>query len=425
VLGLNRSDDEKAVRRAYLNKSRTMHPDRGGDPEEFKVLSQAYEVLKDEQKRRLYDAGGLEAVQQGGLNPQSGDPFDLFERFRRGGEAAGATGPRKGKAVVHELQLSLEELYRGTTRKFQISRKRCRLPEGMAKEQSVTKCEACNGQGGTYVTRRTAMGLMSVHESCAVCSGQGSQWSDGVEVKSTKVTLEVVVEAGAQEGTQIVKEGEAEELPGALPGDVVFVVREKPHETFQRRGPDLLMEMKVSLADALCGIRTPVKMLDGRTILVTTPAGQMVRHKDVLAVDNEGMPIHGSSFNRGRLFVAFDVQMPLVEPDIGMSDADGADADGADAATGRTSVQTDRSITPATLQALEKLLPGRTPCHEPRDLTGCLADGVERGLLQAVSLESFGDGPRRSGDATAYDSDDEQRQRQRGFPEGGVACAQQ
>ena len=196
--------------------------------------------------------------------------------------------------------MSLEDLYNGKVKRFKISQTRIKCPEGMSKEDAVQKCATCDGQGVVLQIRRMGPMIQQMQTPCPDCRGQGVEIKPGVRQVQQKKMLEVHVEKGMKNGAQIKLDGEGDEKPGMLPGDIVFVVREKEHEVFKRKGADLLIQKKITLSEALCGVKFTLNHLDGRELLIESAPGSVVEHQSVMAVESEGMPFHGNPFTKVR-----------------------------------------------------------------------------------------------------------------------------
>ncbi|EKU22228.1 molecular chaperone, partial [Nannochloropsis gaditana CCMP526] len=260
TLGIPKTSTLSEVKRAYRRLVVRLHPDKGGDEKAFKALQEAYEVLSDPAKRRLYDAYGKAGVEMGS-GAQGGRPEDVFSSFFGSGRArgfGGTGGPRRSPNLYLQVELTLEELFKGATRKVRLNRQK-------------------------VVDRRLV-----------------------VEPK----VLEAAFERGMQDGARLVLAGEAEGLGNAAPGDIIIQVRELKHPTFVRRNADLLCEMKVTLTEALTGFERPLRHLDGRQLWVKGKAGQVTRPGSVWLLEGEGMPVRGEPSLRGRLFIKFAVVFP-------------------------------------------------------------------------------------------------------------------
>lgn len=236
---MDKNADAKEIKKSYRRLSRTHHPDKGGDEHKFKEINAAYEILSDEDKRKAYDKYGLEGVDDGGAAAHGGE--DLFSMFFGGGRRA-SRGPRKGPSVNHPLKVSLEDLYNGKTVKLAINRK---VIVGDVKE-----CEKCHGQGATMEMRQIGPGMITqVQRACEDCGGQGNT----AEMKQERKVLEVHIDKGSKHNQRITFRGMADEMPNMETGDINFIVQEKDHELFKRKGADLLVTKDLTLKQALCG----------------------------------------------------------------------------------------------------------------------------------------------------------------------------
>lgn len=291
---------------------------------QFKEISGAAEILGDPEKRKVYDQYGLEGLAgEGGGG--GGGGADIFDMFFGGGRRRGPQGPQKGEDLVHTIKASLEDLYNGKTVRLAISRnKPCPDCEGRGGKVGCEKsCSDCNGRGIKVMMRQLGPGMvqqMQVH--CSECKGAGKSIDERDKCKSCKgnkvfkdrKVLEVNIEKGMKHGSKIRFSGEADEVPGTIPGDVVIVVQEKEHETFKRKEADLVQTIELQLSEALCGFKKIITHLDGRSIKVEVEPGQIVKHDQVKVINGEGMPYHGNPFTKGKLFLHFTVAFPKTLP---------------------------------------------------------------------------------------------------------------
>mmetsp|Transcript_13748 Transcript_13748/g.23356 ORF Transcript_13748/g.23356 Transcript_13748/m.23356 type:complete len:415 (-) Transcript_13748:82-1326(-) len=305
TLGVKKTADEKEIKKAYRKLAVKHHPDKGGDEQKFKEISAAYEVLSDSETRAKYDKYGLEGLSDdGGMGGGGAD--DLFSMFFGGGGGRGrSAGPRKGESVNHPLKVSLEDLYNGKTAKIAINRQ---VIVGESK-----MCTACDGQGVVIELRQIALGMVQqLQRRCTDCGGQGYC---ATKKKERKI-LEVLVEKGMKHNQKITFRGMADEKPNMEAGDVNFIIQEKEHDLFKRKGADLLITKTLSLNEALCGFEWIVKHLDGREIAIKSKPGEVIKPEQsssapfVKIVPNEGMPSHGNPFVKGNLYVLFRVEFP-------------------------------------------------------------------------------------------------------------------
>lgn len=309
ILGVVKGATEDEIKKAYRKLALKWHPDRNPDSREaaeerFKLIAEAYEVLSDSEKREVYDRFGEEGVKNG-FGPGSGGPSangaafhftptaaeEVFKQFFGNsdpfggifmgghggpgpsgmrfspfpgfmdegvgfGRAGGQQAQRKGQPVVTPVRCTLEELYTGRTKKMKVNRS---LLDQSGRRMPVSEI------------------------------------------------LEIQIQPGWKQGTKITFEGKGDEHPGGMPGDVVFVLEEKPHNLFSREGDDLVLKSKLSLVDALCGTVVEYVHLDGRQrrVEITDPVGP--GRKKVMRGD--GMP-NSKTGRKGDLLLEFDVEFP-------------------------------------------------------------------------------------------------------------------
>jgi DnaJ family protein A protein 2 len=299
----------------------------------FKAVSQAYEILQDEEKRHLYDTHGMAAfdpARGGGMGAEGVDLDDILQQmFGMGGGmpsgfggAGGPKRPRRGRDEEQKYEVTLEELYKGKTVKFASTKNvicsHCKGSGGKEKAKAET-CQRCKGNGVTVGLRSVGPGLVTQERViCDSCEGTGKVFKDkdkckkckGKRVTPEKKVLEIYIPRGAREGERIVLEGEADQVPDQIPGDIVFTLVEEDHEIFQRAGDDLSAELEITLAEALCGFsRVVLKHLDGRGIHLTHPQGKVLRPGQILKVEGEGMPLKKSDA-KGDLFLVVKIDFP-------------------------------------------------------------------------------------------------------------------
>jgi len=298
VLGVSKTADENEIKNAYKKKARELHPDRHPVEREkyqklFQELQHAYDVLKDPEKRRLYDKFGDKGVKQGG----GGSASDIFSgMFNKRGEES---GPKKSPAIKRVLEVTLEDLYKGAMKEVEIQRS--------AAGKSTTTCDRCHGNGVITVMQRMGPMMLQQQRECPKCEGQG------YELESTMVTVQAHIPVGAKTGEVLTVRGEGHRYPNHAPGDVIFQLRTVKHETFTRQGADLGMNTTLSLREALCGYELRIKHVSGQILIVTPPKGknEIVQPGSLKRVFTYGMPQRYSPHVKGHLYIVMEVKLPL------------------------------------------------------------------------------------------------------------------
>lgn len=332
ILGVSKTANDDELKKAYRKLALKYHPDKNKSKdaeEKFKEIAEAYEVLSDKKKRDIYDQYGEEGL-KGGIPGGGGsgsdgqgftytfhgdpratfaqffgnsDPFaaffggsgggptmfesdmgddgDIFAQFGRGGGGGGfpggafrsqsfniggmpqgGGGQRKAKSqdppIEHDLYVSLEDVDKGCMKKMKISR------------------------------------LVAQ--------------PDGSSRKEEKI-LNINVKPGWKAGTKITFPKEGDQIPGKIPADIVFIIRDKPHDKFKREGSDIKYTAKISLKQALCGCTVNVPTLQGQTITINT-SGEIVKPNTVKRMQGRGLPFPKEPSRRGDLLVTFDIKFP-------------------------------------------------------------------------------------------------------------------
>lgn len=397
VLGVSPSASDTELKKAYRKAALKHHPDKNPSPEaaeKFKEISHAYEILSDDQKRDIYDQYGEEGLSggPGGMGGMGDDIFSQFFGGGFGGMGGGPQRPTRGKDIKHSISCSLEELYKGRTAKLALNKTiLCKGCNGLGgKEGKVKKCTGCNGMGMKFVTKHMGQMIQRFQTVCDECQGQGDiidpkdrcPTCKGKKTATERKILQVHIDPGMKDGQRIVFSGEGDQEPGITPGDVIFVVDEKPHEKFQRKQNDLYYEAEVDLLTALAGGEIAFKHISGDYIKVNIVPGEVISPGMVKVIEEQGMPIY-KQHGKGNLFVKFNVKFP--EPGFATEDK---------------------------LKQLENILPPRTKVVIPAN-----AEVDEEHLVDLDPIKH--QSTSRRGDA--YDSDDDEG-RQGG---AGVQCASQ
>jgi molecular chaperone DnaJ len=330
VLGVAKGADEAALKSAYRKLAMQHHPDRNPGSAEaeakFKEISEAYDTLKDGQKRAAYDRFGHAAFENGagrgahGFGPEftssMSDIFDdIFGDFmggRRGGGGGGASKLR-GSDLRYNLEISLEESFAGRTVEIDVPTLiGCVTCEGTgAKPGTGTHtCRQCNGHGKV----RAAQGFFTIERTCPVCQGRGQMMDQpctdcgGQGRRQENRKLSVDIPKGIEDGTRIrlANEGEAG-LRGGPPGDLYIFISIKPHELFQRDGADLYARVPIAMTTAALGGEFEVPTLDAMRAKVKVPAGTQPGQR--VRLRGKGMPVLRSK-DTGDLYVQLDIETP-------------------------------------------------------------------------------------------------------------------
>ncbi len=337
VLGVQRTASEQDLKSAFRKLAKDHHPDRNpGDTDaeqKFKELNEAYEVLKDPQKRAAYDRFGHAAF-DGGMGGRGGgggagfgpdfassmsDIFDdLFGEFMGGRRGGGGSqqrrsGRERGADLRYNMEITLDDAFAGKTAQVRvptsITCETCSGTGAKAGTKPVT-CATCGGAGKV----RASQGFFTIERTCPTCQGRGETIADpcsacngaGRVVKER--TLSVNIPAGVEDGTRIRLSGEGEAgLRGGPAGDLYIFLSIKPHEFFQRDGADVFCRVPISMTTAALGGQIEVPTLDGTMSRVKVPEGTETGKQ--FRLKGKGMPVLRSNA-AGDLYIQVDVETP-------------------------------------------------------------------------------------------------------------------
>jgi molecular chaperone DnaJ len=325
VLGVSKSASADEVKKAYRRLAMKHHPDRNkGETEsesKFKEAKEAYEVLRDSDKRAAYDRFGHDGLRGAGMGGPGGfsaegfsDIFgDVFGDIFGGGGRRGGRQVFRGADLGYELRLDLERAVRGDTVTIDVpSQVTCEVCDGSGAKKGTTpvQCSTCGGAGQV----RMQQGFFSIQQTCPACKGAGTMISDPCEtchgrgrVRKTR-TLSVKVPAGVDDGDRIRLSGEGEAgRNGGPPGDLYVEIRLEPHKIFVRDGADLSCEVPISFATAALGGEVELPTLDGNVSL-KVPAG--TQSGKVFRLRSKGVTTVRDS-RKGDLFARVAVETPV------------------------------------------------------------------------------------------------------------------
>ncbi len=355
TLGVDKSANADEIKKAYRKLAMKYHPDQNKDnaeaEEKFKEINEAYDVLKDDQKRAAYDQFGSAAFDgsmggggaRGGAGGFGGAGFsdifeDMFGDFMGGrGSGRAQNGPTRGSDLQYTMDLTLEEAYKGKSAKIKIPvNDSCDMCDGSGAEKgsSAENCGTCNGAGRV----RAQQGFFTVERTCPTCQGQGSTIKNpckkcgGSGRTRTSKTLKVDIPAGMETGRRIRLTGEGEAgLRGGPRGDLYVMINVKPHKLFQRDGANLYCRVPITITRAALGGEIEVPTVEGSRAKVKIPAGTQTGQQ--FRLRNKGMTLLRSD-SRGDMYIEIFVETPvnlnkkqqdlLKELDTSMSDGKAA-----------------------------------------------------------------------------------------------------
>jgi len=326
-LGVERGCSAEDLKKAYRKLAMQYHPDRNpGDAEaehRFKEINEAYDVLKDDQKRAAYDRFGHAAFENGGgrgagpgdFNFAQGfaDIFDeMFGDFMGGGRRTGAN--LRGADLRYNLEITLEEAYAGKQATIRVPTSiMCEACSGSGGEKGAqpAACPTCRGHGKV----RAQQGFFTIERTCPTCQGAGRviqnpcRHCDGTGRTRKEKTLQVNIPAGVEEGTRIrlASEGEAG-LRGAPPGDLYIFLAIQPHHLFLRDGANIYCKVPLPMTTAALGGQIEVPTVDGGRARVTIPAGTQSGAQ--FRLRGKGMSVLRSP-SRGDMFIEAAVETPV------------------------------------------------------------------------------------------------------------------
>lgn len=328
VLGVPKGSEQEALKKAYRSKAKELHPDRNSDnpnaEAQFKEVNEAYEVLKDADKKAAYDRYGHAAFEGGGGGQGFGgggdfssafsDVFDdLFGDFMGGGRG-GRQQQSRGSDLRYNLSISLAEAFAGLQKTINVpSAVSCGScnGSGAAGGSSPTTCPTCSGLGKVRATQ----GFFTVERGCPTCSGVGqiiknpcsSCGGQGTQKKDR--ALNVNVPPGVETGTRIRLAGEGETGPrGGVSGDLYIFIEVSKHKIFERDGLNLFCRVPVSMAKASLGGEVEVPTIDGGRSRVRIPAGSQSGRQ--MRLKGKGMPAIKTS-QKGDMFIEMAVETPV------------------------------------------------------------------------------------------------------------------
>lgn len=342
ILGVDRKASAEELKKAYRQLAVKLHPDKNPGNKDaehkFKEINEAYDVLKDDQKRAAYDRFGHGAFQNGGPRPGGGAGAggfsggfggaggfgDIFEEMfgdfmsgaaqQQAGARGGNSGARRGADLSHEMEITLEESFKGKDAPIKVATwQGCVTCSGSGAEKGSKPetCSACRGAGRV----RAQQGFFTVERTCTVCGGAGQviknpcKTCGGSGRTRKEKSLQVTIPPGIEDGTRIRLAGEGEAgVRGGPPGDLYVFLTIKPHRFFQREVANLYCRVPVPVHTVALGGTIEVPTIDGKRIKVTVPAGTQTGQQ--FRLKGNGMTVLRSPA-RGDMFVEVAVETPV------------------------------------------------------------------------------------------------------------------
>jgi molecular chaperone DnaJ len=333
VLGVSKGATAEEIKKGFRQKAKELHPDRNSDnpnaESQFKEANEAYDVLRDGDKKAAYDRFGHAAFEngaggmgRGGFGAQGGGDFasafsdvfeDLFGDFM-GGQRGGGQRASRGSDLRYNLRIKLEDAFSGSQRSITVpSSVSCSGCNGTGAEGGAEpiNCPTCSGMGKV----RAQQGFFTVERTCPTCSGMGQtiknpcQTCHGSGREEKERALSVNIPAGVETGTRIRLAGEGEAgMRGGPPGDLYIFVEVAEHAIFERNGTDLYCRVPVSMASAALGGDVEVPTIDGGRSRVKVPAGSQSGRQ--MRLRSKGMPaLRGAG--TGDMFIEIAVETPV------------------------------------------------------------------------------------------------------------------
>ncbi len=337
ILGIPRNAGTDEIKKAYRKNAIKFHPDKNpgdkGAEEKFKEAAEAYEVLSNPEKKQRYDqyghAANASSPNGGGYGGGSMNMDDIFSQFGDifggggsffGGQQGGRGGRRvaRGSNLRIKVKLTLEEIANGAEKKIKVNKQIvCKTCDGSGAKDSSSfhTCNTCGGSGSVHRVTNTILGQMQTTATCPTCNGEGSQITSkcnvchGDGIVRGEETITINIPAGVSEGMQLSMSGKGNAAPrGGVPGDLIILIEEIPHESLKREGNNLIYDLHISLIDACLGSNVEVPTIDGKAKIKIDPGTQGGK---ILRLKSKGVP-EVNSYHKGDQLIYVNIWTPKV-----------------------------------------------------------------------------------------------------------------
>ncbi|GMM34924.1 Scj1 protein [Saccharomycopsis crataegensis] len=333
TLGLSKDASDRDIKKAYRNLSKKYHPDKNPGDEEahhkFLEIGEAYDVLSDEEKRKIYDQYGEEGLKHGGAPPRQNGGFDFFDQMFGGGGGfnqgnRGGGGKQRGKDAHTELTATLKEFYNGVGKEFSLDMQNiCEDCKGSGSEDGIDHtCGVCGGSGIRLIKRQLGPGMFQqIQTHCDRCQGKGKVienlchkcQGNGVVRKIRDYHFHL--EPGSDRGHVEKFEQESDQHPDIIPGDLHVAVKESPDGNmgYRRKHNDLYRTEPITLKEALVGgweRNIGFLDLDYNTITLKRNSGEMIVDGEIEIIKGKGMPLKDGADEFGDLYVEYKIIYP-------------------------------------------------------------------------------------------------------------------
>jgi molecular chaperone DnaJ len=331
ILGIAKNASADEIKKAYRKLAMQYHPDRNPGNKEaenkFKEATEAYEILKDDQKKAAYDQYGHQAFSQGGggggghgfegfdFNDIFSNFSDIFGDMGGGRQTKKRSASQRGSDIRYNLEISLEEAFRGTTEKITFTiPSTCQTCSGSGSQngEKSSDCTTCKGSGKI----RAQQGFFIVERTCTTCAGTGHviknpcKTCKGEGRANKEKTLAVKIPAGVEEGNRIRLSGEGEAgQRGGQAGDLYVYITIRKHQFFTRKGDDIHFEVPLRFTTATLGGSVEIPTIDGTKAKLQIPEG--AQNGDQLRLKSKGMSVINSGGRRGDMYIKINIETPV------------------------------------------------------------------------------------------------------------------